>query len=224
MCLHEKYAEGGYLHLLIPGSPNEAPLAELRAIIHDTERLRRIFEEIYLSETRVIRAASAEDVPAIMAVLEEAKGIMRASGNTDQWKDGYPSREVVLGDIEKGYGYVVVEGGEAGDSPAAGGSAPGAIVAYFAFLPSPEPTYSYIEGGSWLDDWPYHVIHRIGSTASSHGIFKAIMDWCRGEDANLRIDTHRDNRIMQHCILSYGFRYCGVIYLANGDPRLAYQL
>ena len=45
--LHEKYAEGGYLHLLIPGSPNEAPLAELRAIIRDTPRLRAIFEEIF---------------------------------------------------------------------------------------------------------------------------------------------------------------------------------
>ena len=45
--LHEKYAEGGYLHLLIPGSPNEAPLAELRAIIRDTARLRAIFELVY---------------------------------------------------------------------------------------------------------------------------------------------------------------------------------
>ena len=49
--LHEKYAEGGYLHLLIPGSPNEAPLAELRDIIRDTPRLRSIFEEIYQNET-----------------------------------------------------------------------------------------------------------------------------------------------------------------------------
>ena len=50
--LNEKYAEGGYLHLLIPGSPNEAPLAELRKIIKDTDRLRTIFEDIYLSETK----------------------------------------------------------------------------------------------------------------------------------------------------------------------------
>lgn len=48
--LNEKYAEGGYLHLLIPGSPNEKPLAELRAIIHDTARLREIFETIFLEE------------------------------------------------------------------------------------------------------------------------------------------------------------------------------
>ena len=49
--LHEKYAEGGYLHLLIPGSPNEEPLRQLRAIIHDTPRLRRIFDSIFASET-----------------------------------------------------------------------------------------------------------------------------------------------------------------------------
>lgn len=49
--LHEKYAEGGYLHLLIPGSPNEEPLARLRAIIKDEAGLRKMFEEIYADET-----------------------------------------------------------------------------------------------------------------------------------------------------------------------------
>lgn len=48
--LHEKYAEGGYLHLLIPGSPNEEPLARLRAIIKDTSLLRKMFEDIYSEE------------------------------------------------------------------------------------------------------------------------------------------------------------------------------
>lgn len=49
--LHEKYAEGGYLHLLIPGSPNEEPLARLRAIIRDRVKLREIFETVYKWET-----------------------------------------------------------------------------------------------------------------------------------------------------------------------------
>lgn len=209
--LNEKYAEGGYLHLLIPGSPNEAPLAELRSIIHDTARLRDIFETIYRDETRTIRPAREEDLPAIMSVLEAAKGIMRSSGNLNQWKDGYPSENNILQDISSSYGYVLVDDGT--------------LSAYFAFIPSPEPTYSIIKDGQWLDDTlPYHVIHRIGSTPDSHGVFKAIMDWCREKDPNLRIDTHRDNKIMQHCILSYGFRYCGIIFLANGDQRLAYQL
>ena len=50
--LQEKYAEGGYLHLLIPGAPNEEPLARLRAIIHDTTRLKAIFETIFEEESR----------------------------------------------------------------------------------------------------------------------------------------------------------------------------
>ena len=49
--LHEKYAEGGYLHLLIPGSPNEEPLARLRAIIRDEAYLRDLFESIFKEET-----------------------------------------------------------------------------------------------------------------------------------------------------------------------------
>ena len=155
-----------------------------------------------------IRAAYKDDLSVIMTVLEAAKGIMRSSGNAGQWVNGYPSEDVILNDIEKGYGFVVEDT---------------RIVGYFAFISSPEPTYSYIEGGSWLDDRPYHVVHRIGSYPEVHGVFKAIMDWCFGQDPVIRIDTHKDNRIMQHCILQYGFTYCGIIYLQSGDQRLAYQ-
>ena len=49
--LNEKYAEGGYLHLLIPGSPNEEPLEKLRAIIGNEALLRYIFESVYAEET-----------------------------------------------------------------------------------------------------------------------------------------------------------------------------
>ncbi len=155
-----------------------------------------------------IRKAHRKDLADIMAVLDAAKGIMRASGNTGQWVNGYPSEEVVLNDIENGYGFVVEED---------------RTVGYFAFIPSPEPTYSYIEGGSWLNDGPYHVVHRIGSYPEVHGVFKAIMDWCFDRDPDIRIDTHKDNHIMQHCISRYGFSYCGIIYLQSGDSRLAYQ-
>lgn len=48
--LHEKYAEGGYLRLLIPGSPNEEPLAKLRALIRDERKLRALFEEYYAAQ------------------------------------------------------------------------------------------------------------------------------------------------------------------------------
>ena len=42
-------------------------------------------------------------------------------------------------------------------------------------------------------------------------------------EKNLRVDTHRDNRVMQHLLLQHGFTYCGIIHLASGDERLAYQ-
>ena len=49
--LHEKYAEGGYLKLWIPESPNSASLARLRGIIRDEKALREIFEKVYAEET-----------------------------------------------------------------------------------------------------------------------------------------------------------------------------
>ncbi len=48
--LNEKYAEGGYLHLWIPESPNASRLNELRAILKDAESYRALFERIYDEE------------------------------------------------------------------------------------------------------------------------------------------------------------------------------
>jgi len=160
--------------------------------------------------SKTIREAIPTDITNIMQVMEAAKKIMRSSGNMDQWGDGYPSETVIFNDMEKHSGYVIEDTDR--------------IVGYFAFLSSPEPTYSEIYDGEWLDDTqPYHVVHRIASYPEIHGIFSSIMDFCFSRDANIRIDTHKDNHIMQHNILKHGFIYCGIIYLANGDERLAYQ-
>ena len=159
---------------------------------------------------RIIRKAISSEVADIMRVIEAAKGIMRSSGNMHQWVDGYPSESVILSDIEREVGYVVVDGAK--------------IVGYFAFIPSPDPTYAKIYQGEWTDDiLPYHVIHRIASYPDVHNIFCDIIDFCYAIDTNLRVDTHRDNTIMQHNLLKHGFTYCGIIYLLSGDERLAYQ-
>lgn len=166
---------------------------------------------------RIIRKTSLpEDGERIMEVFSAAKSIMRASGNINQWNEGYPSLDAVRADMEQGGSYVIIDKDSAEED--------GRIVAYFAFLPSPEPTYEKIYDGAWIDDTlPYHVVHRIASMPEAHGIFKSIMDFCFAHDPNIRIDTHRDNHIMQHNILKHGFTYCGIIYLASGDERLAYQ-
>lgn len=51
--LHEKYAENGYLKLWIPQSDNRERLAELRKLITDGEKLRQIFDELYINEITV---------------------------------------------------------------------------------------------------------------------------------------------------------------------------
>ena len=167
--------------------------------------------------SRTIREAKPTDIAEIMQVMEAAKGIMRQSGNMHQWADGYPSEAAILSDMEKGGGFVVEEDDGENQSPCR-------IVGYFAFLPSPEPTYAKIYDGAWIDDTQvYHVVHRIASYPDVHGIFSSIMDFCFSRDANIRIDTHRDNLIMQHNVMKHGFTYCGIIYLADGDERLAFQ-
>lgn len=159
---------------------------------------------------RTIRTASESDIPGIMTVISAAREMMRRSGNPFQWPEGYPSREMIGRDIASGAGRVLEDDG--------------VIVGYFAFIPSPEPAYSVIDEGEWLDDsLPYHVIHRMASVPDVHGVFRSIMDWCLARERNIRIDTHRDNRVMQHCLRRAGFTYCGIIHLANGEERLAYQ-
>ena len=172
---------------------------------------------------RIIREAIPSDMADIMKVIEAAKKIMRQSGNMHQWKGNYPSEAAITADMERNGAFVVEDAGR--------------VVGYFAFLPSPEPTYYQIYDGEWLDDsQSYHVVHRIASYPDVHGIFSSIMDFCFSHDTNIRIDTHRDNKIMQHNIVKHGFSYCGIIYLASGDAfnqmpltakreieRLAYQ-
>ena len=159
---------------------------------------------------RVVRSARLSDLADIMLVVDAGRRIMRCAGNVHQWGEGYPSETVITADMEKHGAYVIEENGK--------------VEAYFAFLPSPEPTYSTIYDGEWIDDkQPYHVIHRIASYPHVHDIFSSIMDYCFSQDTNIRIDTHRDNHIMQHNILKHGFTYCGIIHLLSGDERLAYQ-
>lgn len=154
--------------------------------------------------------ARAEHLPAIMSIIESAKGIMRANGNATQWNDGYPSEETIANDICRGQGYLCKEESR--------------IVGYFAFIQGPDPTYATIYNGKWADDiHPYAVVHRVASVPDSHGVFKSLLAFCLKLCGNLRMDTHPDNTIMQHCLLSNSFHYCGVIHVADNSERLAYQ-
>lgn len=158
----------------------------------------------------MIRKATYSDIPVLMEIFRNARGIMRASGNMNQWNDTYPSEETVKKDIDEGACMVLCDDGR--------------IIATMAFIPGPDPTYAEIHDGEWLDDKPYHVIHRIAVNEPGHNAARRLLDWSFARTGTIRIDTHEDNVIMHHILKKYGFFRCGTIFLANGDPRVAYQL
>ena len=80
-----------------------------------------------------------------------------------------------------------------------------------------------IDKGDWLDDQPYYVIHRVASVEGVHGVMADIINYCSAFTFSIRIDTHADNRPMQASLIRLGFVYCGIIYVENGDSRLAFQ-
>ena len=158
-----------------------------------------------------IRKAVLGDLPVIMNIYEHARELMRREGNDCQWVNGYPSEALVTEDIERGISHVVVDGDD--------------ITGVFAFIEGRDPTYSRIDDGSWLDDdRPYATIHRMGRAKGKHGVFRTTMDWCRLNATSLRVDTHEKNSTMRLLIERYGFSKRGIIYVADGTPRIAYQL
>lgn len=157
-----------------------------------------------------IRQSTNDNLADILSLIEDGRRIMRSDGNMHQWSGDSPSAAMIQHDIAHGNSYICLQDGKA--------------IGTFAFIPGPDPTYFNIYEGAWTDTTlPYYVIHRIASTPDSHGVFAAVMDYSFRITGNIRIDTHRDNHIMQHNLLKHGFKYCGIIYLLNGDERLAYQ-
>lgn len=158
-----------------------------------------------------IRKAEPEDIGRLMQIFSIAREFMKSSGNPNQWINGYPQTELICSEIEKGHCFVCVN--QESDN----------IVATFCLIMGPDPTYSYIEEGAWPDDTPYYVIHRLASDGSVKGIATRCIDWCLRVSPCLRADTHHDNKVMQHLLEKNGFKKCGIIYVANGTPRIAYQ-
>ena len=173
----------------------------------------------FLNENHpIIRHAVPDDLDALMAIFDEARKTIAALG-IDQWQDGYPNREVILQDMDAGRSMLVESDGE--------------ITATFALCPGEEPTYNVIEDGEWLtgnENRAYLAIHRVAIAVSNRGtglsgrIIRYAEDCARQAGfGSLRIDTHKGNAVMRRMLEKNGFTYCGVIHLANGDPRVAYE-
>lgn len=156
-----------------------------------------------------IEKAEQNDLPRIMEIYAYARAFMKKTGNPNQWSDKFPAEETLLEDIQAGNLYVIKENNE--------------IHAVFAFIIGEDPTYARIEQGAWRSDTAYGTIHRVAGDGTIHGIFSMVTEFCSRKISHLRVDTHQDNQVMQHLICQNGFEKCGIIYVADKTPRLAYE-
>lgn len=155
-----------------------------------------------------IRNAAAQDLPRLLELFANARAFMAANGNPDQWWGGYPSRELLESDMQQNQLYVC----EAEDS----------LCAAFVLAMGEDPTYAVIEG-AWKNDLPYGTLHRIASSGEKRGMVDEIVRWAFERTGNLRGDTHEKNLPMQKAFERNGFERCGIIYVADGTPRIAYH-
>lgn len=157
-----------------------------------------------------IRKTVMADLETVLRLYELARKFMSENGNPGQWGQNHPPADLITEDIKRGASYVCEADGE--------------IVAVFYFAIEAEADYQKIYDGDWLSDAPYGVVHRIAAPLGVKGAAAGCLEWgLRESGGNLRIDTHRANIPMQRLLEKLGFKYCGIIYLADGDERLAYQ-
>ncbi|MEG1934448.1 MAG: GNAT family N-acetyltransferase [Rikenellaceae bacterium] len=157
-----------------------------------------------------IRKAMRSDIGAVMAIFDYARKFMQMSGNGSQWGAGYPSESIIMRDIECGNSYVcTADNGE--------------IVATFCFVIATDSTYNKIYNGKWLNDNPYGVVHRLAKLSKVGGVANFCLQWCFEQCENIRVDTHKDNIIMQNIFKQNGYVECGTIIIEDGSFRTAFQ-
>lgn len=163
----------------------------------------------------IFRRSTIKDLEDILDIISQAQKYLKQAG-VDQWQNGYPNRETIKGDIEAKSSYVLVTDNK--------------IVATAAVSFDGEKTYKTIYEGCWLSGKPYAVIHRIAveSSIKGNGLASVIIEetkklcYERGIDS-IRVDTHENNLSMQNFLKKNAFKYCGIIYLEDGNKRLAFE-
>lgn len=160
-----------------------------------------------------IEKAQKEDIPRILQIIEEARLFQLSYGNK-QWAGGYPSPALIENDIATGIGFKVIV-----DERTEG---------YLAVVDYDE-SYDAIEG-KWLSNQSYIALHRIAFSDAirGRGLFPLFIDEMKKEAEkreakSIRIDTDRQNPIMQHLLVKLGFTKTGYI-LFEGDRKLAYEI
>lgn len=159
------------------------------------------------------RKAEMSEMPQIWEILQQAI-LRRKKDGSNQWQDGYPNPEVVQNDIEKGQGFVLLEGET--------------VIGYSAVIINYEPAYDDIEG-KWLTNGDFVVIHRVAVSEKhlSKGFAKMIIRYVEDFALNnniysVKADTNFDNIAMMKILENSGYTLCGEVHF-RGSARKAYE-
>lgn len=158
------------------------------------------------------KLADLSDIPVILRITDAGRRAQREQGFL-QWQDGYPDKAIVESDILLGAGRLLLDG----DTP----------VAYASLIVS-DPGYEAL-GDIWRYSGPYGVIHRmaVSDAYRGKGVSGIFFDFLEADAADkgikaIRVDTGRENMVMQH-ILSRR-HYCSHgLHTFPWGPRLAYE-
>ncbi len=178
-----------------------------------------ILGEVHKMAEIYLRRAQAPDLDAIMKIIKNAKSLLKENGSP-QWQDGYPNRETFAQDIAMQTNWVLVDDHQ--------------VVATATLQLTPEPTYRIITNGQWSQpNDPYATIHRVAISNEYQGqglskiLFSNLLTVGQMQGIkNFRLDTHRNNKAMQHIAENFNFRKRGIIEVneKNDPERIAYEL
>jgi GNAT superfamily N-acetyltransferase len=165
-----------------------------------------------------IKKAQLNEIDEINIIYDDAKKLLKANGS-DQWQSGYPNHTTIKDDILNDCLYILLDGEE--------------IIGVAYINNKEEKTYLEIDG-SWLNDEPYLVIHRIATRKDHYqkGVARTLLTYAeeiaRAQGINnIRLDTHKLNISMQSLLSKLGYQYCGIVDLNLPKPfeskRFAYQ-
>ena len=163
----------------------------------------------------IFRHSKINDLPTIMSIINEAKVYFKSSG-IDQWQGEYPQEEIIKEDIDNNVSYVLEVNNQ--------------VSAIASIIFGVEETYNEIFNGEWLSNGAYATIHRIAVKNNCKGmglsnfLIQHVETLCNERNIkSIKVDTHKNNLVMNKLLLKSGFKYCGIIFLTDGNERLAYE-
>ena len=159
----------------------------------------------------MIRLATISDLNQIMECINDAKSLFKEDGS-DQWQDldNYPNESTMMVDLNRKELYVYEENNQ--------------ILGCVVLSNKREECYDNMNIGSWINNGPYMVIHRLAIRKEAYikGIAKSLIDFTieltkKVNIKSIKVDTKHENIRMLNLLAKCGFEKRGIIYLLRED-------